>query len=139
MKKWAAEVAREQLGVPGCRSLIRVDKEIRRKGKTPILTTRYYMSSLDPDEVSASEFQGYILGHWEVENCLHLQKDRYFAEDKHVVLRDWGEAWTVVTNMALSLGQMLWQGERTLKEVRERCYINPVPTAKKLGWKRKTC
>ena len=103
------------------------------------METRYYISSLDPDEVSASEFQGYILGHWEVENCLHWQKDRYDDEDKHVVLRDWGEAWTVLTNMAVSLGQMLWQGERTLTEVWERCYIDPVPTAKKLGWKKETC
>ena len=127
------------MGVPGCRALIRVDKEIRRKGKDPILSTRYYISSLDPDEVSASEFQAYILGHWEVENCLHWQKDRYYDEDKHGVLRDWGEAWTVLTNMAVSLGQMLWQGERTLKEVRERCYIDPKPTAKILGWKKETC
>ena len=52
-----------------------------------------------------------------------------FAQ-KHVVLRDWGEAWTVLTNMALSLGQLLWQGERTLKEVRDRCYIDPVPPRK---------
>ena len=58
--------------------------------------------------------------------CLYLQKDRYFGEDTHAVL----------TNMALSLGQLLWQGERTLKEVRECCYIDPVPTAKEL---KKTC
>jgi len=43
------------------------------------------MSRLDPDEVSASQFQDLVLGHWEVENCLHLQKDRYDEEDKHVV------------------------------------------------------
>ena len=47
-----------------------------------------------------------------------------------MVLRGCGEAWTVFTNMALSLGQMLWQGERALKKVRECCYIDPVPTAK---------
>jgi hypothetical protein len=89
--------------------------------------------------VSASEFQSYILGHWEVENCLHLQKDRYYGEEKHVVLRDWDCAWTVLTNMALSLRGLLWRGERTLKEVRERWYIDPVPTARKLGWKNETC
>jgi len=139
VRKWAAEYVREQLGVPGCRSLIRLDKEVRREGKTLSYETRYYVSSLDSDEVSASEFQATILCHWEVENCLHLQKDRYFGEDKHAVLRDWGKVWTVLTNMALSLGQLLWQGERTLKEVRERCYIDPVPTAKKLGWHRETC
>ena len=102
VKKWAAEYVLEQLGVPNCRSLIRVDKEIRRKGKTPVFSTRYYISSLDPDEVSASEFQEYILGHWEIENCLHGVKDKEYGEDKHVLGRkSWGEAWTVLTNIAV--------------------------------------
>ena len=130
---------REHLGIPGCRSLIRLDKEIRREGEEPSSETRYFVSSLDPDKVSAQEFQSIILGHWEVENCLHLQKDRYYDEDKHVCGSDWGEAWTVLTNMALSLGLLLWQGERTLKEIRERCQIDPLPTARKLGWCRETC
>ena len=83
MKKWAAEVVREQLGIPGCRSVIRLDKEIRREGEEPSLETRYFVSSLNPDVVSAKEFQAYIRGHWEVENCLHMLKDRDGSEDKH--------------------------------------------------------
>jgi hypothetical protein len=72
--------------------------------------------------------------YWEVENCLHLQKDRYYREDKHVLGRDsWGEAWTILTNIALSLAQLLRRNERNLKEVRERCHANPKKTAKKLG------
>ena len=71
MKKWLAEVIREMFDVPNCRSVIRLDKEIRRPGQEPVLETRYYISSLDPDKVPASRFQEYILGHWEVENCLH--------------------------------------------------------------------
>jgi predicted transposase YbfD/YdcC len=139
VKKWAAEYIREQLGIPGCRSVIRLDKETRHPTKGTSLETRYYISSLDPDKVSASEFQNFILRHWEVENCLHLQKDRYYDEDKHVIVREWAATWTVLTNMALSLGQVLWAGERTLKEVREQCYINPLPNAKKLGWTQETC
>jgi hypothetical protein len=73
------------LDVPNCRSLIRLDKEIRPRGKTPSVETRYFISSLDPDKVSAREFQGYILGHWEVENCLHGTKDKEYGEDKHVL------------------------------------------------------
>jgi predicted transposase YbfD/YdcC len=115
--------------------LIRLDKEIRCEGKTLSFETRYFISSLDPDVVSASEFQELILRHWEIENCLNGQKDRFYDEDKHVLGRDsWGKAWTVLTNMALSLGQLLWRGERTKNEIRERCYINPMPIAKKLGW-----
>jgi predicted transposase YbfD/YdcC len=82
VKKWAAEYVREQLGVPNCRSLIRLDKEVRCEGKTLSFETRYFISSLDPDKVSAEEFQAYILGHWEVENCLHGVKDKEYAEDK---------------------------------------------------------
>ena len=134
MKKWAAHRVREELGIPGCRSLLRLDKEIRRKGEFPIFEMRYYMSSLDPAEVSASQFQTLILGHWEVENCLHLQKDRYFEEDKHVVKASgWGQAWTVLTNSAVSLTRLLQHGERTLREVAERCHENPTNTAQKLG------
>ena len=94
------------------------------------------MSRLDPDNVSAKEFQAYILGHWEVENCLHMRKDRDCGEDTHVCGLDWGKTWTVLTNRALSLAQLFKRGERTLREVQERCLINPRPTAKKLGYKK---
>ena len=59
------------------------------------------------------------MGHWEVENCLHGQKDRFFDEDTHAVKRDWGVAWTILTNMGVSLVRLLRRGERTLQEVRE--------------------
>ena len=131
MKKWAAEVVREQLGVPGCRSVIRLDKEIRCEGEEPIRETRYYISSLDPDNVSPSQFQAFILGHWEIENCLHMLKDRDGGEDKHGCGADWGKAWTGLLNMALSLTQLLRKKERTLREVREKCQAKPRDTARK--------
>ena len=122
MKSWA---------IPGYWSLLRLDKEVRRKGKRPIFETRYAMSSLNPNEVSTSQFKNLILGHWEVENCLHLPKDRYYEEDKHVVKGNtWGQALTVLTNIAVSLTQLLRHGERTLYEVREKCHENPKNTAK---------
>jgi predicted transposase YbfD/YdcC len=123
------------LGIPGCRSVIRLDKEVRRGGKVLFEETRYFISSLDPDEVSPEQFQDLILRHWEIENCLHLQKDVDFREDKHGVRSGWGEAWTILTNMAVSLTQLLRRGERTLREVRERCADNPKATAKRLGFK----
>jgi hypothetical protein len=138
VKKRAAEVVREQLDVPNCRALIRLDKEIRRPGEPSVTETRYYMSSLDPDVVSAAEFQRLILGHWEVENCLHLQKDKEYGEDKHVCGSDWGVVWTVLTNMAVSLVRLLWREERTLREVREQCAAKPL-AAKRPGLHRETC
>jgi hypothetical protein len=118
--------------------LIRIDTEIRREGKVLSEETRYFMSSLDPDVVSASEFQGYILGHWDVES-LHWQKDRFYREDKHVLGDAVGERWTVLSNIALSLNRLLRRGERTLKEIRENCRLDPVHVAKTLGLARETC
>ena len=103
---------------------------MRRKRKTVSLETRYFIISLDPDVVSAKEFQNDILGHWEIENCLPGQKDRFYGEDKHACDPLWGKAWTVLTNMALSLSQLLHKGERTLKEVRERYHAKPQLAAK---------
>jgi len=139
VKKYAAEYVREQLDVPGCRSVIRLDKETCRPGEEPKKETRYYMSSLDPDKVSPKEFQAYILGHWGIENCLHGQKDRFYGEDKHVCGEDWGKAWTILTSMALSLARLMRKEERTVKEIRERSEAKPVETAMKLGYKQNTC
>jgi len=124
------------LDVPDCRALICLDKEVRRKGKSSPPETRYFISSLDPDEVSALQFQDTILGHWEVENCLHLQKDRYFEEDKHTVRTEWGQVWTVLTSMAVSLAGLLRTKEKTLREVHDRCRIDPTAVAVRLGLKR---
>jgi hypothetical protein len=139
VKKWAAEYVRNQLGIPDCHALIRLDKEVRRPGEEPILETRYFVSSLNPDDVSAAQFQDYILRHWEIENCLHLTKDCEFDEDKHRFSRPGlGKVWTVLTNMAVSLVRLLRKDEKTLRNVRERCEYDPRPTASRLGFK-KTC
>jgi len=59
-----------------------------------------------------------------------------YGEDKYVVGRDsWGKAWTVLTNIALSLAQLFKKRERTLKEVREWCGAKPMMAAKKTGLK----
>ena len=135
LKKWAADFIREELNIPGCRALIRLDKEVRCKGEPPSFETRYFVSSLDPDAVPASSFQEFIRRHWEVENCLHWSKDRDFEEDKHVLRRPGlGPVWTVLTNIAVSLTRLLWNRERTLREVREKCQADPRPTAKRLGF-----
>ena len=136
VKRWDADLIREQYEIPGCRALLRLDKEVRRKGKSPSFETRYFVSSLDPDKVSAAEFQEIILGHWEVENCLHMLKDRDFSEDKHVIdPLGWGKTWTVLTNMALLLTRLLRNGERTLREIWECCSADPTNTAERLGFK----
>jgi predicted transposase YbfD/YdcC len=75
------------------------EKEGCRKG-IPVLSTRYYVSSLPSDAVSAKRFQESIFRHWEVENYLHLEKEES-GEDKHVFRNAvLGEVWTFLTGMA---------------------------------------
>jgi len=38
--------------------------------------SRYFVTSIDPASVTASELQFHIRGHWQIENCLHFVKDR---------------------------------------------------------------
>ncbi len=118
--------------------MIRLDTEIRRRGVFQSYETRYFVTSLDPDSVSAAEFQDYISRHWEVENCLHWTKDREFEEDKHVLDASCGKVWIILTNIAVSLREFLRAGERTKRAVSEKNLADPRQTAKKLGF-RKTC
>ena len=61
-------------------------------------------------------------------------KDREYEEDKHVLSAEPGKVWTVLTNIAVSLTNLLRCGERTQREVREKCHADLRPTAKRLGF-----
>ncbi|HBT76454.1 MAG TPA: hypothetical protein DEB39_05915 [Planctomycetaceae bacterium] len=148
LKYGAAEFVREELGIPGCRALLRLDTAVFLKYtvvaayfnlmKLVAVFRQYCVTSLDPDSVSGSEFHDFISRHWEIENCLHWTKDREFEEDKHVLDAPCGKVWTILTNIAVSLREFLRVGERTKRAVSEKNLADPRQTAKKLGF-RKTC
>jgi hypothetical protein len=133
---------REQLEVVDCRSLVCWVKETRPPGRAPVVETHFFMSSLDPDKVSAAQFQDYILRHWEVENCLHGRKDVEYREDKHRCGSGWGVTWSVLTNMAVSLVRLMRGKENIpLRAVHERGAAFPIEAARILGLHRiqETC
>jgi len=134
-----AEYVREQLKVPGCQSVIILEKTICPHSKKPVVEPHFYISSLDSDKTPPEKFQSLILQYWEIENCLHGQKDRFYGEDKHACGDDWGVVWTVLTSMALSVAKLMKKDERTLKEIRERAAIKPSETALKIGYRKNTC
>jgi hypothetical protein len=69
-----------------------------------------------------------------VENCLHLQKDKFYGEDKHRFRKtEPRTAWTVMTNIWLSLIKLYQKKERTLREVRELFLANPLNAVKIRG------
>jgi predicted transposase YbfD/YdcC len=79
-----AEYIRTTLNLPGCRIAVRADRELRTfTGHVVARDTRYYVSSLHPDQVTAADLLEYIRGHWRIENGLHFLKDRWWDEDRH--------------------------------------------------------
>jgi hypothetical protein len=67
------------------------------------LESRYFVTSLDPDEVSPQQLMRWIRGHWQVENSLHYVKDRFWDEDRHWVRRPGlAERLATLTNAALT-------------------------------------
>ena len=79
----AAEYARRSLSFPGLRIVLRVDSEVRKRGREPVRETRHFATSLDPERVSPPGLLRHVRGHWQVENNLHFIKDRWWDEDRH--------------------------------------------------------
>ena len=61
------------------------------------------MTSLDPATVTPQQLLQYVRHHWQVENCLHFVKDRWWDEDRHMQQRPGlAERWAAMTNVALT-------------------------------------
>jgi hypothetical protein len=98
-----ADYAREALSFPGLRLLARVDSEVRPRGGRATIETRYFACSLGPADVTPARLLGLVRGHWEVENSLHFEKDRWWDEDRHVCRRPGlAEGFTALLTAALT-------------------------------------
>ena len=122
-----AEYLRERLNVPDCQIAIRVDREVRSaEGALLSRESRYFVTSLDPGSVTAAELHAYIRGHWQVENCLHFVKDRWWDEDRHYTKRPGlAEAFASLTNAALSVLRLIHPPDRPLRATAESIQWRP--------------
>ena len=134
---------RDALGLQGCQIAIRVDfLRCSLKGDILFYERRYYVTSLDPSQVSPFDLMCLIRGHWQIENCLHFVKDRWWD----VLLRWWHEDrhWTKrpglaavfasLTNAALSVLRLLPNPEPILRAETEKIQWNPKTVIKTLGF-----
>lgn len=97
--------------------------------------SRYFVSSLDPGSVTAEELQAYIRGHWQVENCLHFVKDRWWDEDRHYTKRPGlAEAFASLTNAALAVLRLIHPGDQPLRATAERVQWAPLSALARLGF-----
>lgn len=84
--------------------MIRIDRDVI-DGDGRVLThdSRYYVTSLDPDQVSAAQLLALARGHWQIENSLFFVKDRWWDEDRHWTRRPGVSDWLAqLTTAALS-------------------------------------
>ena len=105
--------------------VVRSRRTEKRTGKTTE-ETRYYLSSLDPEERTGAGWQHLIRGHWAgVENRNHWRRDALFGED-----RSRSRNTRLLTNLALLRNALLrllpqsFPGE-SVPAIRERIQSNP--------------
>ena len=96
--------------------------------------TRYFITSLDPSKVTACDLQKLVRDHWQVENCLHFVKDRWWDEDRHYLARlGLGEVFAALTNFALSVLRLLQQPGDSLVKTAENLRYFPRKISQFLG------
>lgn len=131
-----AEYVRERLNVAGCQIVIRADREVRSGDGVLLLhESRYLITSLDPSTVTPADLHTYIRGHWQVENCLHFVKDRWWDEDRHHTQRPGlAESFASLTNAALSVLRLIQPLATPLRATAESIQWRPLSALHRLGF-----
>ena len=94
-----AEFVREAWNVPNCRTVLCTIREVWKDGQLLSCEKRYFVSSLDAQVVVPERFLEWVQGHGQIENRLHLIKDRWGDDDRHVLFRPGlGEIWSALTD-----------------------------------------
>lgn len=94
--------------MPGCRIALRVDRTLRKpSGQVVSHDIRYFITSLDPAQITAADLLNYVRGHWQIENSLHFLKDRWWDEDRHHTRRPGlSPVMAAINNIALSVHRL---------------------------------
>ncbi len=97
--------------------------------------SRYFITSLELDSVTPRELQATIRDHWQVENCLHFVKDRWWDKDRHYTKRPGlAEAFASLTNAALAVLRLIHPPGEPLRATAERIQWRPRSTLSRLGF-----
>lgn len=90
-----------------CQIALRVDREVRAAdGELISNDIRYFITSLDPAQVTADDLLNHVRDHWRVES-LHFLKDRWWDEDRHHTRRPGLSAlMAALNNAAISIHRL---------------------------------
>lgn len=113
--------------------VVRSRRTIKRTQQTTE-ETRYYLASLDPEELTNDQWHRLVRGHWAgVENRNHWRRDALFGED-----RSRSRNTALLTNLALMRNALLrvlpraFPGD-SVPVIRERLQSNPTLALNALG------
>lgn len=82
------------MAFPGCQIALRVDRDvIGEDGTVHLADTRYFLTSISPDDVCADELLAKVRRHWQIENSVFFLKDRWWDEDRHWTRRPGLSEW----------------------------------------------
>jgi len=114
---------------------MRVDREVYAPTGTLVShDSRFFISSIEPGSVIPENLLRLVRNHWQVENCLHWMKDRWWDEDKHY-FKQAGDIFVEMTNAALTLLRLMQNVGENLLEVAENVHYAPKETLQTLGFK----
>lgn len=130
-----ADYVRDILNFPGCKILLRVDRDlIADDGTVEQSDTRYFLTSLDPGRVTADELLAHVRGHWQIENCQFFVKDRWWDEDRHWTRRPGVSEWLAqLTSAALTVLRALTSPDEPLRARAEKIQWGPSRGLELLG------
>ncbi len=113
--------------MPGCRIALRVDREVRSpNGELVSHDVRYFITSLDPERVTAADLLRYVRGHWQIENNLHFIKDRWWDEDRHHTRRPGlAGCLAAINNAALSVLKLRTDPNHPIRAAADDIAWNP--------------
>ena len=98
------EYIRETLKFPGCQIALRVDRDvIAEDGTVRLSDTRYFLTSVAPESITADELLAAVRNHWQIENSVFFLKDRWWDEDRHWTRRPGLSQWLAYLTTAATI------------------------------------
>jgi predicted transposase YbfD/YdcC len=114
---------------------LRVDRDlIAADGSIVSHDSRYFVTSLDPDRVTAEDLLAHVRNHWQIENNHFFVKDRWWDEDRHSTRRPGlAECLASLNSAALTTLQCLCQSGQPLRARADAIAWNPSLGLRLLG------
>jgi hypothetical protein len=92
--------------------LLRVDRDvIADDGTVRLSDSRYFVTSIDPDDICADELLALVRKHWQIENSVFFLKDRWWDEDRHWTRRPGLSEWLAQLTTAATCALRIFRTE----------------------------